>query len=215
MALVAPGCVRFALNGTIFGTRPWTNIWDVDILGDISNPRDEIAVAYAATIYDVWEGSIGLSVSEDVVLTDIGYVDLDSELGTSGNVPPPGGEPVAGAQTGEPSPANVSVLVTKQTASVRGDRNGRMYVPGLPEADAGGLDLTGGALDVFADRCEAFLTNLTNPVEISPAVAQPVVIHTRNIGTPTAPNIVYSSHTPITALVPQARLATQRRRLRS
>lgn len=215
MALVAPGVVRFAINGTFAGTRPWTNIWDVDMLAPIGESRELACLAYANEIVPVWDGSIAQSISEQVVMTDITWVDLDSETGSTGAISTTGGAGTEGDQTGPVLPANVAVLATKQAASARGSRNGRMYIPGLPESDADGLDISAGALATLNDRLDAFLTALTDPASVQPVAAQPVVLHTRNIGTPSNPNIVYAGHDPILTLVAQSRLATQRRRLRS
>src|SRR5688500_17474517 len=216
MPLVAPGCIRYTLNGTFQGTQTWANIWDVDLLADINQDRAPLIQEYAELIIENWVGSIGLSLTEDTVLTSVSWVDLDDLNGSVGEVSGYSGgtPPYNGSQTTAPNAANVSVLVTKGGTPVRGTRNGRMFIVGYPEANTNGTSLESTAQSVFQDRCTAFLNDMTDPPAVELGSMQPVVVHTRNQGTPSNPDIVYNGKSNVTSLQVQNLLATQRRRLR-
>lgn len=122
-----------------------------------------------------------------------------------------GGEPiqgvhsaiVSGVGTGARLPQNCAVLVQKRSASGGRANRGRMYVPGtLGEAsvsDAGAIspsNLT-GQQDAFTDLFEALDTGFGS------FVTGMVVLHSSAL----AP-------TPVTSLIVQALISTQRRRLR-
>jgi len=216
MALIAPGVARFTLNGTNAGSNTWANIWDARMLGDVAADRAEACSIYAQLIIDVWSYSISSSQTDDVTLTSVSWVDLDSAEGSTGSQSLGFAElpPYVGAQSGAGSPLQVSVLAIKGGSSQRGSRNGRMFIPGIPEADADEANMASGPLGVLNDRLETFLFALTDPSDIPDFSVLPCVVHTRNVGTPQNPEIEYVSNSVITSLQAVPRLATQRRRLR-
>jgi hypothetical protein len=82
-------------------------------------------------------------------------------------VPP---SPVAGGRTGETMPANVTILVQKQTGiGGRGSR-GRMYLPGVLEVDV--VNSTGnlatGVQASFQTALNSFLAELEAPMTAVP-----------------------------------------------
>lgn len=103
-------------------------------------------------------------------------------------------------------PSSVAVLVQKRTAFAGRRNRGRMYLPGVPAQDVGGTtapnDLDSGQLVTWQANLDAFMAFLQgstmgdalNPVILHPAPSTPV--------------------TEVTAFSVQARLATQRGRLR-
>lgn len=109
--------------------------------------------------------------------------------------------PVAGAAAGEPLPQNCAVLFRKNTAAGGRRNRGRFYVPGPPEASVDKAGLLSGA---YMTTCQAAGTAILNDVTGTAEAEGLVLFHDTAPFTPTA----------ITALEPQSRIATQRRRLR-
>lgn len=116
----------------------------------------------------------------------------------------PSGEfvgPVVGDAASESVPPNTSMLIQKVTSFGGRAGRGRMYLPGIPEAQVDHSGTISGTWLLSADTAfEAYrqallLLDLT-----------PVVLHG-----PTSP---IATPTPIDAFVPSATAATQRRRLR-
>lgn len=216
MALIAPGCARFTLQGQYTAAHTWANIWDARILTGVDGSRATACEQYAQTIIDVWATTLAHEIDSDVVLNQVSWVDLNDEEGSTGFVtegfltpPNPNGD-----IGGDGDPPNVSVLLTKQGASARNQRNGRMYVPGIPAGGTTNGTLSTAALALWVTEAAGFLSLLTDPTTVDDTSVLPTIIHTRNDGTPTNPDIVYTGNSVITALVPQSQLATQRRRLR-
>lgn len=211
MAIIAPFVMRFSLNGTQGNDVTWTNVLDVSTLGDVSIPRANIAARMADVIASAWATNLAPLLSDNVTLRSISWVDLDSADGSVGSLD---GIDFSGTQAEAPSPANVAVLVRKVTTSTRGARNGRWYQLGLPEADADWATVVPAVLTAWQTAFGNFRDALDGPQTDPSFDSIPKVVHTRNIGTPENPNIVYESDTEITAMEVQPRLATQRRRLR-
>lgn len=216
MALIANGVVRFSLNGTAAGEVTWANIWDVWMGGVADADRPARCQTYAGLLMEWWESNIALSLTDDIILTSVAWVDLDSADGSTGLVTdgPNTSPPYTGALAQIPSPVNSAMLVTKVGASQRGSRNGRMYLLGFPEVEAGNTTLGTSYAEVLQERLDTFLSQTTDPAEIPEEGINPCIVHTRNEGTPENPNIVYAGMSFITGLTLQTRLATQRRRLR-
>lgn len=217
MALVAPGVIRFTLNGTVEGTHTWANIWDVRALGSTEQDRADLALRYAGHLLDAWNETIATLLHNTVVLDNVSWVDLDSEEGSTGETSV-GFEttgPYAGDRTGFVAPVNTAILATKNVTSARGRRRGRMYIPGMPEAEISAGTLNNNYVTDANTQLANFLEEVTDPDELSTwGSFLPVVVHTENIGTPENPNIVYLDDSVITSLRAQSLAATQRRRLR-
>lgn len=108
-----------------------------------------------------------------------------------------------GTGTGEAVPPNVAVLVRKQTEYGGRAGSGRMYFPGLLEANvSGGGNVSSGTITSLQNAFNAFAISLdANLVPL-------VLLHG-----PNSP-IGDSAPTPITGLNVDSKVATQRRRLR-
>lgn len=215
MAIIAPFVCRYTISGTAADGVTWANIWDVDVLTAVGEDRGPILETYARLIIDVWGYSIAASLTEDVNLTRVSWVDLNSADGTVGSVTTglTTDPPYNGGTSGAPSPAAISAVATKTGSSRRGARNGRMSILGIPEADASSTAIAAGPLNVLNQRLEIFFTDLQDNDVIAPVSAQAVVVHTRNAGTPQNPDIVYNGKSNVTGLVARARLGTQTRRM--
>lgn len=108
----------------------------------------------------------------------------------------------AGGRSGAPAIPNTAVLARKLTAGIGRGKNGRMYIPGATVADLEQTGaLTSGARSAWNAALADFLTALNAGITTQVAVV--------NRSTPPG-----GSTEEITSLVCDARVATQRRRLR-
>lgn len=100
-------------------------------------------------------------------------------------------------------PQNCAFLVKKRTAFGGRQNRGRMYIPGCPQesVDASGV-LTAGKVASIAGKLNTWLDAINGHAHVDTAV----VLHGPGTFSPTP--------TPITSLTVDARIATQRRRLR-
>lgn len=118
-----------------------------------------------------------------------------------------------GAATSDPLPQNCAVLVRKRTGLGGREGRGRMYVPGLPEAQCNEAGVIGsGYLSTLAGEWIGYLAYLSTAASGSGATAEKpchmYILHTApQIGGAPAPTLV-------TSLAVDSRIATQRGRLR-
>lgn len=151
-----------------------------------------------AKAFETWILASGLYVN---VASDISMTSVLVKYGPNSTGPSflePANEPGSG---GTGSSTQVAFLIHKATSLGGRAGRGRFFLPGVPESNvnSNGLLTSGTATAVNADL-DSFLTELTNDGLI------PVVLHAEGspITTPTA----------ITSLTCDAKVATQRRRLR-
>lgn len=217
MALVAPSIVRFTINGTYLG-RPTANVLDVLIVDELApEDRAQGAENYAEYLRGQWTDHVLPLLSSSYSAESVTFVDLDSETGATGRarneVSPVW--PRAGGISGVPYAGSVALLVTKGGNARRGQRQGRWFLPGLSEANVTGntvdADMVAAVNVELAEMLEALSAGEGLPFE----GALPVVVHTKNVGTPTDPVIEYEGHSTITSLTAQGRVASQRRRNRA
>lgn len=147
------------------------------------------------TVQGDWVANISSNWGDDATLVDILVKNGPNDTGPSDVH----GTNNAGGAAGDTLPPNVSVLVRKSTASGGRRNRGRMYIPGYLEAhsDPGGV-LNSGALAALSSDWDDFLDALV--ADDLPMV----ILHDVPVLTPTL----------VTELEVQARLATQRLRLR-
>lgn len=109
---------------------------------------------------------------------------------------------IEGADTGTACPQNTSYLVQKRTARLGRSGRGRMFVPGVVEGMVGVTGLiTDAQRDAVTAGWQTFLDSLA-------------------LGTPSIPMVLLHAEsldlvpTPVTSLICDQKVATQRRRLR-
>lgn len=117
-------------------------------------------------------------------------------------------DPVTGGMAGNPLPQNSAMLFRKRTSAAGRRGRGRLYLPGIQEQDVSALGVIDGAVvTALQARADAWMDWLTG-VEVGSVAYPPVILHrTEGIGVEPPP-------TPVTALVIDPVIATQRRRLR-
>lgn len=224
MAFVVPGVCRFAINA-VFSGREVVNILDmrIDTTGTGTDRIDAI-IDQAKVIIESVTDHLTPVQTNDLTYNSVSWVDLDEDDGSTGETSEGNGAvtwPDAGNITTGPTPSNVAVLVTKETTRLRGHRNGRMYLCGVPEADSNDAapnDLGGGALTSWQTAVDDFLASINQDGGSPDYDSRLCVVHilTRGPVVPPAelgPPLTGDSR-DVEALVVQTRLATQRRRLR-
>lgn len=222
---VVPQVCRFQING-ILVNRTCTNVLDmqIDTTGS-SMSRLEAIQDQAAIIVQEWEDSILPLLVDDYTAQSVGWVDLNSASGSTGETTTGSGAatwPTAGSVSTAPLPGNTSALITKQILAERGRRNGRMFMAGLSEAASSDVNpntLTAVFLDAAQDALNAFKGDVEQsdpgPTEYTSRLA---VVHVLTREPPVTPgkpgNPLTGDFKPVNNLVLAATLATQRRRLR-
>lgn len=217
MTIVAPGICRYTVNGSI-GIRPTANILDfrIDTTGSTVS-REDAVEAMCGIIINEWSDHVLPHVCAPYTASSVSWVDLDEEDGSTGSRTSTSQEtwPQVATRSGTPAPANTSVLVTKVGSSRRGQRNGRLYLAGPPEGEVGTQNLTSGYQAAIQDSMTSMLGNLNqeDPNEFEYG-SYLVIVHTRDVGTPGNPDIVFTGSSDVSALSVSGTAATQRRRLR-
>jgi hypothetical protein len=189
-----------------------------DVISDVS--LDEFAVSRETAVLDIvpdvvaaWQDKIMAGVGNSVTFTGCRWLDIDSLDGIGGFQGPVGSHPTVGAVGGAQSPMSVAFLVHKQCFHTRRQRNGRWYIPGVAESDT---DDSGGVVSSARTRVQnitedyrAAVNALGLPAGITVAMR---VVHITSVDGDGDPESWNS--TDIDSLSVDARVATQRRRLR-
>lgn len=214
MALLptAPRIVRYTLNG--FAVNPIATVLDYYVDENIPDSgRPEAVVTQAEIIRDSWQDSVLDTIGNNYTFTGISYVDLNSDTGVTGVITPNSGKATQGQISGAQLPPNNALLVTKRTASRRGTKTGRMFIPQVPEAS---VDDSGGVSGGFIASSQAIFDDFYDATTTSIVIATtyPVVVHwTRDEDGKIDPAIA-GVPTKVDAFEVQNKIATQRRRLR-
>jgi hypothetical protein len=138
------------------------------------------------------------------ILTGYTFLGVRVAVGQDGGPPVIFESPVSvvGTNLGPPFPSNVSLLVRKITALGGRRGRGRMY---FPPAFLGEDSIS--SIGIIAEAQRGPLSDRFFAATAAPAGATRVLLHGPEVGAPTAP-------TPITNVILDRLVATQRRRLR-
>lgn len=216
MPLVAPDVCRFSING-VYLNRPAINTLDM-VINDQVGPgtrHDDIEFV-AGQMIDAWADNVMTRFGSSYSFRDVSWVDLDSADGEVGSraETPNTNLPMSASGAGQPLSAALAMLVTKVTTRQRGGRPGRWFLPGFTEGDIEGNIWLESTLVATNAALSEFLEEMTETGTVGDHSFFPTVVHTRNTGTPSNPNIVYVNNTQITDLNASGRVSTQRRRNR-
>lgn len=216
-AIIAPGIGRFTLNGRTIG-QPVATVLDFEltVIEGAAIDRAPWMEGVAEALWDAWVGNVMDQMNNNTFYDNVTYVDLDSATGVVGGYTPSG--PAQGGLEGAALPGNVALRVNKGSVGYqRGQRAGRMYLPGLLETDTDGNNannLTGTRLAAWQTAMTAFLT-ATEAIEVESlgdvSGASLVVVHTARPAPDEDPE--FTGFSNVTALGVQSRVASQRRRL--
>lgn len=195
MPLVVPGCYQLTINGTTAG-RPYSNVFHCEPLGG-SPPSVDLA---AGIMFDAYTAGFCPAMSSHVSVQSCSYVDLRTLSGDSGTYTPP--SPVSGAGSDVANPPNVCYLINWTAPGGRNTRNGRSYIPGVTDA---AVDAFGVVDDDYIDDLVTALDTFTDALQVGELALG--VVHRTDADS--------GEIRTITAWAPDAKVATQRRRLRS
>lgn len=216
MPLVFANLVRYSINGTYLG-RPWVNVIDmvVDANGG-SNTREADVEEVAGVVLGNFNDHVLDGLNTSVQFNSVSWVDLTALDGSTGNITGANGTnlPQVGTEGGTPYAASVSMLVTKQTVSARGQRQGRWYLVGATEQNVEGNMFTDSHVDDMNTALSLCLEGLTETADLAAPQYYPVVSHTSNHGTTEHPVYEVDAVTQIHDFIPQKQIASQRRRNR-
>jgi hypothetical protein len=116
----------------------------------------------AADVVQNWQSQLVPEFRDNYRFEGGAYIDLRSEDGETGVIPPFTNEPTQGGSTGQAANPGDALLIHKRTTSRRGTRSGRMYLPppgGSAMDEDGRIDtLTQNAINT---RLASFLENTT------------------------------------------------------
>jgi hypothetical protein len=179
MALVLPNGVRYALNHTWTNGRPVVFTWHAILVA--TGPRAAGVQESATAVADAWATSVLPQLVNNITLQSVGFLDLNSEVGTAGDVPVASAP--SGGQAASSVPPNIGILVTKLIADKgRGRRSGRIFLPGGSEAS---VDEDGIIIEAATTLAETTLQGFANQVNayVGPNVAslRLVVAHTPHV----------------------------------
>lgn len=217
--LIAPGVARYTVHGTYAG-RAIANVLDFFISPGVGVDRDVAVAAQAAVLVSAWADNIVENVANNYQAASVSWVDLDSALGTVGETTTGTGTdfPISGSGVDTPMPGNVAYRVNKAIVAARGQRQGRMYLVGVPESST--ADATPNTVDstvraaIDVDLAQ-FLSDVNIIAGGSPDYAASLcVVHTVVSDPGPPPVITYTGNSLVTGLTTDTTLASQRRRLR-
>lgn len=217
MPIVAPDVVRYSINGNYLN-RPAVNVLDMVVRSQDSEaqPRDEIIESVAGRLINQWVDNVMTRFNASYSFESVSWVDLNSVDGQVGSRTSTDEYtlPRAAVGAGQPLTAALAMLVEKVTQRQRGSRPGRWFLPAFTEGDINGNIWESGTLVATNAALSNFLEEMTETGLGNEQYYFPTVVHTRNEGTPTNPNIVYVNNTQINDLQASGRVSTQRRRNR-
>lgn len=206
--LEAPECVRYTLHGLYLG-KPVATVLDMYVNNALLVDYSGELFTLAGDILNNWAQHVVPGLSNQYQFTSISWLDLGDGGWTGERTGTDSYDlPVAGGEAGQPISGNTAMLVLKATEARRGERQGRMFLPGAVEPYIEGNFLTPAFVASFnSDNLVPFYDGIndngTGPGE---AAHWPVVIHTKNG--------VYQSRSRVNAFTLQGQVASQRRRNR-
>jgi len=211
-ALIAPGVVRYAVNGTYDG-HDVVNIVDMrlDTTGSIAD-RAGAAFDQAGIIINEWKDSMLPLMVSSYKAVSVSWIDLESEEGSVGERSSTDSTafPASGSSGGAAMPGNVAARINKNTTATRGQRQGRMYLVGVSEAwtqSAEPNTIDSGSTAVINTKLAAFLGDINqSDTSVFDFGSEMVVVHTKDG--------VFTSASVVTTLSIDAYLASQVRRIR-
>lgn len=222
--LIANDMVRFTVNGNYAG-RLIANVFDMALVQDGTPTQRATAIAaQAGVIVSAWADEICELLVDDYTATSVSWLDLSSLNGSVGqtSIGPGTDFPKAGEDITNPMPGSVAYRVLKNTTPQRGQRQGRMYLVGVPEnatTTTAPNNVSSATVTAWNTKLAAFLSAINvGTSQVPPAYeARLGVIHTHvdkvDPDDPSTWVLVYEGSSLVNSLTMGSLLGTQRRRL--
>jgi hypothetical protein len=215
LTIVAPTIVRYTMKMVWGSSKIATN---VDINVDVSSGvgvRSKAIDALHGMVLPAWQNAMIPNVATDCTFVGAHWIDLDSPDGATGDLSPHAEAPTVGTRSDQMEPPNVCVLIHLNSASHRGERQGRMFFAPVRSAqvDSHG-NVLAAAITGWTSQVDGFrqaVDNWTGTVDAESAAWRTVHVHKPN---PSDQSTWTWSSTTIDSVSCDPRVATQRRRLR-
>lgn len=217
--LVVPNVARYSVIGEFSGV-PVANVIDMSIGTPAGSARDNNVLDQAEVILQNWVEHICPLLSNSYRANEVTWVDMHNASGTTGSITEGEGAdfPQVGGVGGAPMPGSVAFLVRKNSTHRRGQRQGRMYLPGVAEASTpadGPNNVAAGVITAMNTALASFLSGISQSDGVLGGEydSKMVTVHTRNNGTPSDPQIVFVDKSDVISLTVDGKVHSQRRRL--
>lgn len=209
MPLVVPSIVRCAAKGRIIDDQ-WACVTDIYVeQGTEPGGPNRVNQIRQATdrLWDAW-AYVFVELSSQCTLERIDWVDLDladglvgTKVGTNTNP-----EALQGQSSGTPAPSNIAGLVIKEeSGGRRGQRQGRMFLPGLRQTSLVGNNIVASDKTAIQDRLDSFLAEVNQNEDGT--LSELRTVHVPRVGAP------FSSS--VSQLTLRSRVSHQDRRIDS
>lgn len=186
--VVVADIARFLVKQTFSGV-DLVNVIDMFVSPAGGASRADVLPQVAANIWDAWYDEIRTNQANEVTVTGIEYIDLDSPTGSTGEITGSTAHaaPFTGSNTDPAFPSYVAVRVKKSTGSARGSRAGSMFIAGTSElvsSDGAPNEIGAANVTIWNTDLAAFLDKVTNnPVTEDPDYNSfMVVVHKSSAG---------------------------------
>jgi hypothetical protein len=217
VVVVAGTIVRYTFKHTLrFGNKADT-VMDISIDSQGAFSRDGIVDDFNSHVAGYWQDTALGIFGTTSAFNGAHWIDLDTPSGRTGFLGPAGGHPVNGGTAGGFLPPNSAYLFHKNGIASRGQRQGRTYIPDVPEAsvgDDGLIDPTVLAAKVV--KMEQWRTTVGNYERVVGSGLHPVAVRIVHVHKPdkTDSTTWTWSSTTCDSFTGDPKIATQRRRLR-
>lgn len=213
--IVAPTIVRVTYKHLNGSNRAADCVMDISVESVAGLDRPDAVSGLISHVAAPWQDHVLDALSNSVTFLGGSFIDLDSLGGATGTFGPAVGHPTHGSGTSADMTTQVAYLIHKNTASHRGQRPGRTYLPGcLESAVDGNGNVTTAQLGTLNTDMAAYLDAI-NSITFGAFSVQPAirVVHVHKPDKLDPTTWTWSS-TDVTSFTADTRVATQRRRLR-
>lgn len=211
--VVAPTCVRFTMMNLTPAGRFADNVVAIS-LDETGVSRIEAVNTLVPLVVGVWQENISVLMSADYSFVGANWTDLDSLDAISGFQGPIAGKPIHGVSSTNDLTPNTAYLIHLQCSHNRAQRNGRLFLTSIADSlvDNGGV-VSAGTVTALSGAANGFRTDVN---DLSATGLESVawrVIHVEGHDPDSGRPNAWSS-SDVSSCSADARVATQRRRLR-
>lgn len=143
-----------------YGGAPSVNVWHMWFDAELgSDTKEQVVRDFANN----WQDHVLDLAVDALALLRFDWRSLDADDGSMGTLQPDPAKPLVGQDAGEGSPRNVAFLIHKNTSDrARGQRDGRCFLSGVPEAH---VNSTGTIASAFRTGANTALASFLSGIE--------------------------------------------------
>lgn len=214
VVIVAPTIVRYTFRNDMGNGKTADNVVDISLESSFTATRADAIADLHDDVIKAWQDKVVGPSWQYGNFVGAHWIDLHSADGETGELAPVAGHPITGTATGAMMAPNCCYLIHKNSTARRGQRQGRMYMVGVAEADADNLGrLTGAVVTSQTTRFEQFRSTIDAIASLSIESAAWRTVHVRKIEKLDPATWTWTSST-IDSVSCDPVIATQRRRMR-